>query len=411
MVSASFASAQQATTTSSLPPAVVVTTDDLGVENVGTLPTSNFYFFKELKRGFARMFTFDPIKKAELELKITNEKAAELLAVSNTATSTASEQAVSESLDNYIKAQARLKERIQKLEENSQNPQVSTLLQQIDEKTARHAMLVNQITTNMTERRMNGIVNPIGTTTLPMPMMNEKFFEMMSEAQQNNSDFGEVSMMNATSTKERAQKQIDRATEIIKKATTLLPTATSTTPVDQGKYNLEHPFRNLLANATEHLALAQKAFDAGKYGEAFGQARSAEMLAMSVLRGLENIHQIITSTSTQNYSPRSPEIPRPYPQVPPDGSGKLINPGDHKNIICTQEFAPVCGVNNVTFPNTCYAKASGIDIKHNGACSGTIEMPAPGMPHGGTQTAPNPGATINNVPPSTNPSETPDGTR
>ena len=55
----------------------ITITVDLGIEDPGTLPTSPFYFLKEWRRGLKLLFTFDRVKKAELELEISNEKAAE----------------------------------------------------------------------------------------------------------------------------------------------------------------------------------------------------------------------------------------------------------------------------------------------------------------------------------------------
>ncbi len=58
-----------------------ITATDLGVSNVGTLPTSRWYFLKEWKRGIVRVFTFGTIAKARLKLKITNQKTAEMVEV------------------------------------------------------------------------------------------------------------------------------------------------------------------------------------------------------------------------------------------------------------------------------------------------------------------------------------------
>src|SRR3989304_1431905 len=54
-------------------------------ENVslGILPTNPFYFLKEWGRELRRAFVFNPVKRAEFELKITDEKAGELEKVSN----------------------------------------------------------------------------------------------------------------------------------------------------------------------------------------------------------------------------------------------------------------------------------------------------------------------------------------
>ncbi|OGY64984.1 MAG: hypothetical protein A3A04_01295 [Candidatus Harrisonbacteria bacterium RIFCSPLOWO2_01_FULL_40_28] len=51
---------------------------NLGIDDPGVLPTGRLYFAKEWSRGFRQFFTFNPFKKAELDLSILNEKAAEL---------------------------------------------------------------------------------------------------------------------------------------------------------------------------------------------------------------------------------------------------------------------------------------------------------------------------------------------
>lgn len=59
--------------------------DKLGIKiDAKLLPTSRWYFLKEWWRWIQRVFTFNKIAKAELELKITNEKTAELLKVQET---------------------------------------------------------------------------------------------------------------------------------------------------------------------------------------------------------------------------------------------------------------------------------------------------------------------------------------
>jgi hypothetical protein len=39
-------------------------------------------------------------------------------------------------------------------------------------------------------------------------------------------------------------------------------------------------------------------------------------------------------------------------------------------VFCIEIFAPVCGVNGKTFSNACFAGGEGIDIAHDGECTG-----------------------------------------
>lgn len=120
-----------------------ITASDLGVPDPGALPTSRLYFFKELGRGIQRLFTFNPIAKAELELRIANEKAAEAKKVEETKPDDA--HAISRAMENYKKAHERLQARLESLKETSQNPNVDRLLQRLAEQTVQHEKLFEEL--------------------------------------------------------------------------------------------------------------------------------------------------------------------------------------------------------------------------------------------------------------------------
>lgn len=56
----------------------LIEVEDLEIENPGILSTNPFYFIKQLRRSTWRVFSVSPVKRAEFELNILNEKAAEL---------------------------------------------------------------------------------------------------------------------------------------------------------------------------------------------------------------------------------------------------------------------------------------------------------------------------------------------
>src|SRR3989344_5959300 len=121
--------------------AEVVTNEDLGVEDPGLLPTSRFYFLKNWGRGVQTFFSFGAEKKANLELKIANEKAAELKKVAEQSSTEATEKA----LENYRRSQEIVKNRLESLRETSENPNIDRLLGSISERIVLHEKLFDEI--------------------------------------------------------------------------------------------------------------------------------------------------------------------------------------------------------------------------------------------------------------------------
>jgi len=107
------------------------------------LPTSPFYFLKELKRGIRMLFTFNPIKKSELEIKINDEKMAELVAVVEKEPQ--NEKAIQKALVNYQKSRERLAQRLNSLKITSENPNIDRLIDKIFEHEVKHIEVFDQV--------------------------------------------------------------------------------------------------------------------------------------------------------------------------------------------------------------------------------------------------------------------------
>ncbi len=120
-----------------------ITIEDLGAGNPILLPTSPIYFFKEWGRGIQRVFAFSSVRKAELELKFTNEKAAELKKVEEL--NTDKPKAIEKAADNYKKAVVRLRVRLEAVQETSENPNVDRLLDKLTERTLQHNQLFEEL--------------------------------------------------------------------------------------------------------------------------------------------------------------------------------------------------------------------------------------------------------------------------
>lgn len=116
---------------------------DVKISTPILLPTSPFYFIKEFGRAVQTFFTFNAEKRAELKLRITEEKLVEAQVVSEKQPD--NQKGLERALANYEENRAELKVRLEKLQETSKNPNIGDLIQKIDEKIATHTELFNQL--------------------------------------------------------------------------------------------------------------------------------------------------------------------------------------------------------------------------------------------------------------------------
>jgi DNA repair exonuclease SbcCD ATPase subunit len=112
---------------------------DASANNPGMLPSSPFYFLKEWKRGTVRFFTFNSEKKAELELKEVEERAAEIKKLEEV--SPEKTEALTKAAENYQENVERLKTRLEGLKETSENPNVEKLIEKVIDRSIEHQEL------------------------------------------------------------------------------------------------------------------------------------------------------------------------------------------------------------------------------------------------------------------------------
>src|SRR3989344_4424364 len=250
---------------------------DLGVDP-GTLPTSPFYFVKEWRRAIQRVFTFNAVKRADLELNILNEKAAETQKISDTDAQNI--DAVKTALENYKTAQDALVARLNALKDTSQNPNVDKLLSNLAEKTIKHEKLFADLDEKFKDKtEIKEIIEKA----------KEKLEKVVSEAARKEKD-------NSEKLSERFKKEIeeeDEDDEALAERSAHQIKESSEKIAELEKKIAEKPgvsesAAKLLAQAKTHLAKADEAQKAQDFGEAFGQARSAEVLVRNGLRALDD---------------------------------------------------------------------------------------------------------------------------
>jgi hypothetical protein len=152
-----------------------------GAASVRLLPTSPFYFLKEWGRGMKMFFTFDPIKKSELEIKISDEKIVELAAVVEK--NPQNENAIEKALANYQKSRERLAQRLTSLKETSQNPNVDRLLDKVVEQEVRHIEVFDDLSQIRTGPKPAGILSVTPSFRIVAEKDNpEKFTQRVKSA-------------------------------------------------------------------------------------------------------------------------------------------------------------------------------------------------------------------------------------
>ena len=85
--------------------------EDFGLTDVGILPTSPFYFVKDIRRGVGSLFTRDPVAKAELKLQYAAEKLLEAKEVAQN--EDANDRAKKNAIENFKDELEEVKKRVE----------------------------------------------------------------------------------------------------------------------------------------------------------------------------------------------------------------------------------------------------------------------------------------------------------
>lgn len=376
-----------------------VSAQDLEVKEPTVLPDSPFYFLKDWVRRIRVTITFNKVKKAELENKYANEKLVELKKLTE---KNADSETITKATENYKKATEKLKEVADKIKGTaSENEEVDKFLDKFTKQQVLHEKILQKLETQVPA----------------------EVFEKIKEARENHLErFKEVMLKleNREKIADRLKKAIEsqggsefkefKYLEILEKIKEKMPEDVKEDIQDkiEGEVfqRLKEKIEALPAQKQEKLEqyLDKVSGDQEKRLEILESIRSTIKENTELKEKLKEVREKVLENVQTEPQPTRMCSPVAKPSADFCENGRITVKKDEQGCIvafdcvipaeektlpetpslvpgtitateitqrpqsCIALWDPVCGKDEKTYSNKCYASSAGIEVAYKGEC-------------------------------------------
>lgn len=309
---------------------------DLEISEPKLLPNSPFYFLKNWQRGIQTAFTFNSIKKAELKLRHSSEK---LLEARKLAEKTDDPGILKEAAENYEKDINKTKEMTDKIEEKaSENPNVAGFLDKFTKQQILHYKILEKLEEKVPETALQKIKE---TRELHL----QRFGEVM-EKLENKEEIPERLEKNLKEIKGSEFKDFKNL-QILKGIEEKAPEAI--------KEKIQEVRKNKLEELKEKLA-EMPLQNQEKFENYVGKIQGEPEKKIEILEDIKLQLE------------EKPEIKQGLEKAKERMLEKIKEKSGEAGQACITLWDPVCGEDNKTYSNECFAEVAGVEIAYKGMC-------------------------------------------